>query len=251
MRLQRSAVAWDASAPQNEIADRTYPRSLSLQLELMLASGGDERIWPDPLTGRNRYGTSVVPAPHEIWFSSSTASTTSLAGYRAAAEALAALMGSPSLPVHDWFDAIRARILRSFGIAGHGSNPHRLRHRSRTDDACGRTRAARRAAHQYADRPTRDGQRRSSSSSRQAFSRLGTTSRHGRSRAPIEVCSGTDIDVVSVALRHADGRRRPCAEVDNEVLARSALVARAAAAYPRYFEDRALRPQPRRRPHAS
>ena len=57
---------------------------LELRLRLLLASGGDERIWPDPLTGRSRYGTTIAPAPDETWFSSSTASTISERGYRAA-----------------------------------------------------------------------------------------------------------------------------------------------------------------------
>ena len=227
MRLQRSAVAWDASAPQNEIADRTYPRSLSLQLELMLASGGDERIWPDPLTGRNRYGTSVVPAPHEIWFSSSTAATTSVAGYRAASEALAVLLRSPSLPVHDWFDAIRTRILRSFGIAGTAA----ILTASGTEAEL-MTLAVARALLDgpltnmlIAPHETGSGVPRAAAGKHFLASapHQGTVD----SGLRIEGLLGTDVDVVSVALRHADGRRRPCAEVDNEVLARSASLSRA------------------------
>ena len=42
-------------------------------LRMMLTSGGDERIAPDPLTGRNRYGTTTSPERDEIWLASSTA----------------------------------------------------------------------------------------------------------------------------------------------------------------------------------
>lgn len=52
-------------------------------VDLLLTSGGDERIVIDPETSRNRYGTPAAPAPDEMWFSSSTASTISPAGYLA------------------------------------------------------------------------------------------------------------------------------------------------------------------------
>lgn len=50
---------------------------LSQPLEDLLVSGGDSRLAVDPLTGMNRYGTSPVPRPEAIQFSSSTASTIS------------------------------------------------------------------------------------------------------------------------------------------------------------------------------
>jgi hypothetical protein len=43
---------------------------------------------------------------------------------------------------------------------------------------------------------------------------------------PVDAALGGDVEVVPIALRHADGRRRPGAEVDNEVLARAAALAR-------------------------
>src|SRR5258708_2302574 len=78
---------------------------LELRLRLLLASGGDERIWPDPVSGRNRYGTTIRPAPDEIWFSSSTASTITERGYRAAHADLTALLERgvrTSVQVRDW-----------------------------------------------------------------------------------------------------------------------------------------------------
>lgn len=55
----------------------------------LLVEGGDERIIPDPRTGRNAYGCSVLPEPALLSFGSSTASTISAGGY-AAADALRA-----------------------------------------------------------------------------------------------------------------------------------------------------------------
>jgi hypothetical protein len=89
-----------------------------LRLRLLLASGGDERVWPDPLTGRNRYGTTIPPAPDEIWFSSSTASTVSELGYRAALSDLRALHERgvrDSLQVQDWLCQLRSELLGLYG----------------------------------------------------------------------------------------------------------------------------------------
>ena len=67
---------------------------LERRLHLLAASGGDERIWHHPDTGRTRYATTLTPAPDELWFSSSTASAISERGYRAALADLHALFGS-------------------------------------------------------------------------------------------------------------------------------------------------------------
>lgn len=87
------------------------------RLEMMLVSGGDERIWPDPITRRNRYGTPTPPAPDELWFSSSTASAISPRGYAAAQRALEAL-SKDDADLPGWFDDIRARIRAQFGAPG-------------------------------------------------------------------------------------------------------------------------------------
>jgi hypothetical protein len=70
---------------------RAAPSPLDRRLALLIASGGDERIWPDPVTRRNRYGVPAAPAPDELWFSSSTASPVSPRGWAAARAALAGL----------------------------------------------------------------------------------------------------------------------------------------------------------------
>ncbi|HJU30830.1 MAG TPA: hypothetical protein VJ740_05225 [Hyphomicrobiaceae bacterium] len=104
--------------------DRTAPAHLrhadplERRLHLLVASGGDERIWHDPATGRTRYATTLTPAPDELWFSSSTASAISERGYRAALADLHALFGRGRrmpLPVEDWVGALKAELLVLFG----------------------------------------------------------------------------------------------------------------------------------------
>jgi hypothetical protein len=87
------------------------------RLDMMLVSGGDERIWPDPATRRNRYGTPAAPAPDELWFSSSTASAVTPRGYDAARAAFDSIT-QPGADLAGWFDRIRARIVAQFGVAG-------------------------------------------------------------------------------------------------------------------------------------
>jgi len=98
--------------------DAAQPRPSSrARLDMMLASGGDERIWPDAVTRRNRYGAPVPPAPQEIWFSSSTASAITERGYAAARDAFDAL-SREGADLDEWFDDIRARIAAQFGAPG-------------------------------------------------------------------------------------------------------------------------------------
>lgn len=94
---------------------------LESRLRLLLASGGDERIWPDPVTGRNKYATTIMPASDETWFSSSTASTISERGYRAALADLHALLErgvKTSVQVQDWLCELRAELLTLYGRDG-------------------------------------------------------------------------------------------------------------------------------------
>ncbi|MGA0600912.1 pyridoxal phosphate-dependent decarboxylase family protein [Caulobacter sp. KR2-114] len=86
-------------------------------LDLALAAGGDERLWRDPATGRNRYGVPAGMAGDEIWFSSSTASALSPRGRSAAAAALASLAEGTATPA-DLVDAIRARLKALYGAPG-------------------------------------------------------------------------------------------------------------------------------------
>src|SRR5580698_1367306 len=83
--------------------------ALEARLRLMIASGGDDRIWLDPITRRNRYGVPATPAPDELWFSSSTACAVSPTGWAAAADALERLTGPGDHTICAWFDDLRRR----------------------------------------------------------------------------------------------------------------------------------------------
>src|SRR5580704_18132059 len=81
------------------------------RLRLLIASGGDDRIWLDPVTRRNRYGVPAAPAADELWFSSSTASAVSARGWTAAGEALERLTTPGRHTIAAFFDALRLRLL--------------------------------------------------------------------------------------------------------------------------------------------
>jgi hypothetical protein len=102
-------------------AGRTDARKLAsgeARLRLLIAGGGDDRIWLDPTTRRNRYGVPAAPAPEELWFSSSTASAVSPRGWAAAGEALKQLTASGGLPLATYFDSLRQRLLTLYGAPG-------------------------------------------------------------------------------------------------------------------------------------
>ncbi len=94
------------------------PTALDRRLALLIASGGDERIWPDPVTRRNRYGAPAAPAPDELWLSSSTASPASPRGWAAARAALERLTEPGGVGIAAWFDQIRARLIALYGAPG-------------------------------------------------------------------------------------------------------------------------------------
>jgi hypothetical protein len=88
------------------------------RLRLLIASGGDDRIWLDPVTRRNRYGAPASPAPDEIWLSSSTAAPVSPRGWTAAGETVDLLAGGGRHTIAGWFDALRGRLLALYGAPG-------------------------------------------------------------------------------------------------------------------------------------
>jgi hypothetical protein len=92
--------------------------SLEARLRLLLASGGDDRIWPDPVSRRNRYGAPASPAPDELWFSSSTACAISPRGWVAAGEALQRLIAPGPSTIVALFDTLRERLLTLYGAPG-------------------------------------------------------------------------------------------------------------------------------------
>jgi hypothetical protein len=100
------------------LAARDNVRTLTAS---MLAAGGDPRIWPAPITGRNRYGTKITPAPGEISFASTTANNISEAGFEAALQAFSRLHSSGAdyhSSLCQWFEEIRASITSLLGISG-------------------------------------------------------------------------------------------------------------------------------------
>jgi len=100
---------------------RVEPPKVAPGVDLLLTAGGDERILPDPVTRRNRYGTMATPCPDEIFLSSSTASAITPRAYGAVETAWTALCAEangdrPGLEA--WFDGVRVRLLDLFGIEG-------------------------------------------------------------------------------------------------------------------------------------
>ena len=97
-------------------------------MALILAAGGDRRIWPDPVTGRNRYGTRTTPASGEIVFSSTTARNVSVDGFAAADRALGRLIGTeiePAIAYEQWFsESARASFRNLDGATPKSSWPH-------------------------------------------------------------------------------------------------------------------------------
>ena len=100
--------------------------ALSAPTEALIATGGDTRIALDRATGRNGYGSSNRPRPDEVSFSSSTASSISPDGYRAAEDArrrlIAAAAGDAAASRHHTeLLEIRSRLAAVLGLgAGSG-----------------------------------------------------------------------------------------------------------------------------------
>lgn len=103
-------------APRREPFANTSSQDASA-FDLALFSGGDERVFLDPASGRTKYGTPRGPAEDEIWFSSSTASAVSPRGY-AAASAIWQNLVSGKQTLSGCCDSVRDALLRLFGIDG-------------------------------------------------------------------------------------------------------------------------------------
>lgn len=116
---QRSARL-DASKIHAHASPSENPDDFAASVALVLATGGDKRIWPNAATGRNKYGTMTRPAPHEISFSSTTASNISGPGFAAATYQLHRLFdaASQAAPADEWFGDIRQSIAHCLGLPG-------------------------------------------------------------------------------------------------------------------------------------
>ena len=88
----------------------------------LLASGGDERLTLDPVTGLNRYGCAPWPRETVISFGSCTASSLSAGAFAAAEQArralaAASLAAAPSVALAAASDAIGAALVEYFQVA--------------------------------------------------------------------------------------------------------------------------------------
>ena len=100
--LTRSAETWRERGPEG-------PDDLRAKFDLLAASGG---ALPRSL---------LRPAPHEIWFSSTSAMAPSLYAQAAGLATLARLMEREAAQgpnLSGWFEDLRARIAASFGAPG-------------------------------------------------------------------------------------------------------------------------------------
>ncbi len=100
--------------------ERAWP--VSLAVEALLASGGDERLSLDSASGLNRYGCAPWPRPAVLGFASCTASSLSQPAFVAAERARRILIahalrtGAPAA-VSGASEAAEASILAHFGVA--------------------------------------------------------------------------------------------------------------------------------------
>lgn len=193
-------------------------------LALMLADGGDERIKPDALTGRTKYGTPVGQAPGEIWFSSSTATAIERRGMAAASDALTALTGQFVHPA-TWFERLRQRIVGLFGILGSEA----ILTASGTEAefiALSIARAAtERPLTSIVIAPTETGRGVTRAAGGRHF--LASTSLSATVEPGAYLAGIADVEVETIPIRDLAGAPRAGAEIDAEV---AACVARALAA---------------------
>ena len=107
-------------ADKRGLFDLAYPSPVRLpDMATLIVSGGDERITLDA-NGRNRYGHGPRPAPQDMAFGSSTASTISTHGWNSAREtydriSLALDRFSPRDIYDVEIDALRQRLRDIFG----------------------------------------------------------------------------------------------------------------------------------------
>jgi hypothetical protein len=210
-RLQTDPAFASVSAPDDDAKSKAS--SSHSRLDMMLASGGDERIWPDPVTRRNRYGAPIHPAPEEIWFSSATAGAVTERGYAAARDAFDAL-SREGADLARWFDDIRARIVAQFGAPGVEA--------VLTASGAEAEFAALAVAKALFDRPIANivvapdetGGAVARASSGVHFAATAAFEPHVERGAPLAGWEKDDVAMRRVDIRDAKGRLRPAAEID-------------------------------------
>jgi hypothetical protein len=198
------------------------PIIASHPLSLLLAAGGDGRIWPDPATGRNRYGTRTTPRGDEISFASTTASNVSAEGFHAADGELKRLFsvdGAASCSVDDWFAAIRNRLALLFGshgtkviLAASGTDVE-LFALALVNGLSGRSLTNILIA------PEETGSGVPKAAAGRHFADVTALGRAVSANAPVAGIAGERIEVRTVAIRNAMGQPRQESEIDAEVIA--------------------------------
>jgi hypothetical protein len=212
----QTEIVDEAAAP---VALWEATSDLDARVGLLLGSGGDERIWPDPVTRRNRYGTAARPAASELHFGSSTSSTVSPRGFAASRAALASLLGEagPRTSIEAWLETIRADLWARF--AGPGAEV--VLAASGTDAELITVALAvalsRRPLTNIVIAPEETG----SGVQKAAVGRHFLPSAALETAVDVGHCvpglDGADVVMVPVALRSADGLVRPAADVDRDV----------------------------------
>jgi hypothetical protein len=107
------------SAEDLACIDALWP--LTAPVEYLLASGGDDRLLLDPVTGLNKYGCAPWPRPELISYGSCTASSLSAGAFAAAERARRALVASatatsPATALSEASEAISLALLRHFDV---------------------------------------------------------------------------------------------------------------------------------------
>ncbi|UVK43023.1 hypothetical protein BPNPMPFG_004770 [Mesorhizobium sp. AR07] len=211
--------------PANPALDMAGLDHLSHSLasvSFLLGTGGDRRIWPDPISRRNRYGTRATPAHDEISFSSTTASNISDDGFLAAGVELGRLVDleSPSPVAFDqWFADIRDRIASSLGCAG----AQVILAASGTDAEllalCMIAGVSKRPLTNVLVAPDETGNGVPRAAAGRHYSDVTALGRTVGAGTPLEGLPVDRIEVRTIAIRNATGEPRHQHEIDDDVIA--------------------------------
>jgi hypothetical protein len=218
-RSVREGAAADDLRLTRLLSDR--PEALA-SLSLMLATGGDGRIWPDPITGRNRYGTRTTPAIDEIVFSSTTASNVSVAGFAAADRELKRLISTApgaAIDPDQWFADVRRDVALQLGhtdtevvLAASGTDVEVLA-------LCFVSGMSKRPLTNIYVAPDETGNGVPLAAAGRHFSNLTAQGSSVEPGGPIEGLSPDRIDVRTIAIRNDKGEQRRLQEIDADLAA--------------------------------
>ncbi|MBO9101546.1 MULTISPECIES: hypothetical protein [unclassified Rhizobium] len=208
--------------PSSTPAETAFLGQSLASVPLLLGAGGDQRISPDPVHRRNRYGTLTTPAEHEISFSSTTASNVSGDGFRAAGIALERLVDRQSadpVAIDRWFADIRKGIATSLGctdatiiLAASGTDAELMA-------LCLFAGLSARPLTNILVAPEETGSgvpRAASGCHYSDLAALGSTVEAGK---PLEGLDPERIEVCTVAIRNGEGEPRRQEEIDDAMIA--------------------------------